>query len=67
MDRKVRILRIGGIRINQKTIVASAEQDAQVDEELIDTLITISVIAKRLAKKLSTNEHENQKGGNAHE
>ena len=53
--------------MNQKTIVASAEQDTQIDEELIDTLITISVIAKRLAKKLSTNENESQKGGNAHE
>lgn len=47
--------------MNQKTIVASAEQDAQVDEELIDTLITISVIAKRLAKQMSKNEPKCQK------
>lgn len=41
--------------MKNETIALSAEQDMEFDEELIDTLIAISVVAKRLAKKM-TNE-----------
>lgn len=39
-----------------------------VDEELIDTLIAISVVAKRLANKLRQNtENKNESEENRHE
>ena len=41
--------------MQKDTIVSTAEHDSDVDEELVDILIAISVVAKRLAKSL-TNE-----------
>jgi len=45
---------------------AEALKDQQLDEELADTLTAISVVSKRLAKKikaLSVKEQEKKKGG----
>ena len=39
--------------MQKEKIVTSAEHDADTDEELVDILIAISVVAKRLAKTLS--------------
>ena len=38
-----------------KTMDAYEERDAELDEELAEVLIAISVISKRLAKKLTAN------------
>ena len=43
--------------MTERTVTAEA-----ADEELIDTLIAISVVAKRLARKLS--KPETKEGGN---
>lgn len=46
----------------------SASPIDAADEELIDTLIAISVVAKRLAAKLrQSNEKQSESEGNAHE
>ncbi|MGN0277966.1 MAG: hypothetical protein ACI4C4_01285 [Lachnospiraceae bacterium] len=46
----------------QKDMIAtSAEHDMEIDEDLIDTLIAISVVAKRLAKKLTNRDKETKK------
>lgn len=46
----------------QKDMIAtSAEHDMEIDEDLIDTLIAISVVAKRLAKKMSNRNKETTK------
>ena len=42
--------------MQKDTIATSAEQD--IDEELISNLIAISIVAKRLAKKLATKGSE---------
>ncbi len=48
--------------MNEKTKDHAATQDIDVSEELRDVLIAISVVAKRLAKKLEeTNESEGDK------
>ena len=47
----------------QKESTVNSQPDEAIDEELIDTLIAISVVAKRLARKLQ-NE---QKGECQHE
>ena len=41
--------------MNEKTKDRAATQDIDVSEELRDVLIAISVVAKRLAKKLEEN------------
>ncbi len=41
--------------MNEKTKDRAATQDIDVSEELRDVLIAISVVAKRLAKKLEAN------------
>ena len=47
--------------MNEKTKDHAATQDIDVSEELRDVLIAISVVAKRLAKKLEeTNENESK-------
>ena len=49
---------------------AEASKDQQLDEELADTLTAISVVSKRLAKKikaLSAMEQEKKKGGDPNE
>ena len=40
---------------------SSARQGSEINEELSDVLIAISVIAKRLAKKLLTQSQEKEK------
>lgn len=45
------------------------KQDNSLDEELADVLIAISVISKRLARKLTEQaqqEQSNMEGGNTH-
>lgn len=47
-----------------------SKQNISLDEELTDVLIAISVISKRLARKLteqSQQEQSNMKGENTHE
>lgn len=44
--------------MEDKTIDLSAELQAENKEDLVDTLIAISVIAKRLAKKVTTETTE---------
>ena len=47
--------------MNEKTKDRAATLDIDVSEELRDVLIAISVVAKRLAKKLEeTNENESK-------
>lgn len=49
---------------------ANHSKDQHLDEELADTLTAISVVSKRLAKKikaLSIKEEENLKGGTSNE
>lgn len=55
--------------MQKETIAQAAEQETDIDEEFIDTLIAISVVAKRLAKKLKIREQERQlnNGGNVNE
>ena len=48
------------LQMQKETIDLSAEQDMAFDEELIDTLIAISVIAKRLAEKMSNMQKGDQ-------
>ena len=48
-----------------ETIDNSQQATPQIEEELIDTLIAISVVAKRLATKLRQSNIEN--GGQANE
>ena len=43
----------------QKESTVNSQPDEAIDEELIDTLIAISVVAKRLAAKLRKQNHEN--------
>ena len=49
----------------QKESTVNSQPDEAIDEELIDTLIAISVVAKRLAANLRTQNNEN--GGNCDE
>lgn len=46
--------------MQKDTIATSAEQD--IDEELISNLIAISIVSKRLAKKLATKSLEVKEG-----
>ena len=43
----------------QKESTVNSQPDEAIDEELIDTLIAISVVAKRLAANLSKQNNEN--------
>lgn len=43
----------------QKESTEYSQQDTGIDEELIDTLIAISVVAKRLAANLRKQNKEN--------
>ena len=43
----------------QKESTDNGQQDTAIDEELIDTLIAISVVAKRLAVNLRKQNTEN--------
>lgn len=48
---------------------AEAVTECRTDEELIDTLNAISVVAKHLARKLqalSDHEQQNKEGGKSH-
>ena len=47
--------------MEQKTINLAAELKAEDEEDLVNTLIAISVIAKRLAKKMTTTKTEDKK------
>lgn len=47
--------------MEQKTINLAAELQAEDEEDLVNTLIAISVIAKRLAKKMTTMKTEDKK------
>lgn len=47
--------------MEQKTINLAAELQAEDEEDLVNTLIAISVIAKRLAKKMTTTKTEDKK------
>lgn len=47
--------------MEQKTINLAAELQAEDEEDLVNTLIAISVIAKRLAKKMITTKTEDKK------
>ncbi len=49
----------------ERTTNVKAAPTSDIDEELIDTLIAISVVAKRLATKLRQSNIEN--GGQANE
>lgn len=52
------------------TADTESRQDNGLDEELADVLIAISVISKRLARKLteqSQQEQSNKEGENTHE
>lgn len=46
--------------MEQKTINLAAELQAEDEEDLVNTLIAISVIAKRLAKKMTTTKTEDK-------
>ena len=46
--------------MEQKTINLAAELQAEDEEDLVNTLIAISVIAKRLAKKMTTTKMEDK-------
>jgi len=49
---------------NQANQNDTQSQDPEMDEELADVLTAISVVSKRLAKKLTTlSQQENEKGG----
>lgn len=55
---------------SETTAGAESKQDIDLDEELADVLIAISVISKRLARKLteqSQQEQSNQEGEKTHE
>ena len=43
----------------QKESTVNSQPNEAIDEELIDTLIAISVVAKRLAANLRKQNHEN--------
>ena len=43
----------------QKESTVNSQPDEAIDEELIDTLIAISVVAKRLAANLRKKNNEN--------
>lgn len=47
--------------MQKNTIVSTAEPDSDADEELVDILIAISVVAKRLAKSLTNEVKETKK------
>lgn len=49
------------------TADADSKKDIGLDEELADVLIAISVISKRLARKLTEQEPSNREGENKHE
>ena len=49
----------------QKESTVNSQPDKAIDEELIDTLIAISVVAKRLATNLRKQDNEN--GGKSDE
>ena len=49
-----------------ETIDKSQQATPQIEEELIDTLIAISVVAKRLAANLRQQNKENGGTDNAH-
>lgn len=54
----------------ESTADTESRQDNGLDEELADVLIAISVISKRLARKLteqSQQEQSNKEGENTHE
>jgi NTP pyrophosphatase (non-canonical NTP hydrolase) len=54
----------------ETTADTESRQDNGLDEELADVLIAISVISKRLARKLteqSQQEQSNKEGENTHE
>lgn len=49
---------------NQANQTDTQRRDPEMDEELADVLTAISVVSKRLAKKLTTlSQQENEKGG----
>lgn len=49
---------------NQANQTDSQSRDPEMDEELADVLTAISVVSKRLAKKLTTlSQQEKEKGG----
>lgn len=49
---------------NQANQTDTQSQDPEMDEELADVLTAISVVSKRLAKKLITlSQQEKEKGG----
>ena len=50
----------GGADVKQKTINLAAELQAEDEEDLVNKLIAISVIAKRLAKKMTTTKTEDK-------
>ena len=52
---------------SETTADADSKQDFGLDEELADVLIAISVISKRLARKLTEQEQSNKEGENKHE
>lgn len=47
--------------MQNNTIASTAEHNSDVDEELVDILIAISVVAKRLAKSLTNEVKETKK------
>ena len=51
---------IGGADMADKTIDLAAELQTEDEEDLINTLIAISVIAKRLAKRMSNTKTEDK-------
>ena len=49
---------------NQANQTDTQSRDPEMDEELADVLTAISVVSKRLAKKLTTlSQQEKEKGG----
>lgn len=55
---------------NETTTATESKQDFGLGEELADVLIAISVISKRLARKLAEQpqqEQPNKEGDNKHE
>jgi hypothetical protein len=52
---------------SETTASTESRQDIGLDEELADVLIAISVISKRLARKLTVQEQLNKEGENTHE
>ncbi len=52
---------------SETTAGIESKQDIGLDEELADVLIAISVISKRLAKKLTEQEQLNKEGEKTHE